>query len=62
MWQLCRPNKDKNTGWGVNPEDDVQLANIFHEIDKAKKSEFIEREKNSLKIINNYSLENFLMQ
>lgn len=51
--------KDKNTGWGVNPEDENQLANIFHKIDKTKQKEFIQKEKNCLKIINDYSLEKF---
>ena len=51
--------KDKNTGWGVDPEDEDQLANIFYEIDKIKEREFIERQRNCLNIIDNYSLENF---
>ena len=51
--------KDKNTGWGVNPEDEVQLANIFCEIDKTGEKEFLEKQRNCLMIINNYSLEKF---
>ena len=51
--------KDKNTGWGVDPENEKQLANILHEIDKTGENEFIEKQINCLKIINDYSLENF---
>ena len=51
--------KDKNTGWGVNPEDEDELANIFHEIDKIGEREFIDKQKNCLNIIRDYSLENF---
>ena len=51
--------KDKNTGWGVDPENENQLTNIFHEIDKTGEEEFLEKKSNCLKIINNYSLENF---
>ena len=51
--------KDKNTGWGVDPEDENQLANIFHEIDKIGETELIDRQKSCLNIIDDYSLENF---
>lgn len=51
--------KDKNTGWGVNPENEVQLKNIFCKIDKIPKEQFLEKQRNCLKIINNYSLEKF---
>jgi len=51
--------KDNNTGWGVDPEDEDQLVNIFHEIDKIGESEFFDRQKSCLNIINDYSLENF---
>ena len=51
--------KDKNTGWGVDPEDEDQLTNIFHEIDKIGERELIEMQKNCLNIIADYSLENF---
>ena len=36
-----------------------QLTNILHEIDKIGEKEFLEKKSNCLKIINNYSLENF---
>jgi len=32
--------KNKNTGWGVDPENEKQLANILHEIDKTGENEF----------------------
>ncbi len=51
--------KNKNTGWGVNPEDKDQLINIFMKIDKTGEKEFIEKQKNCLSIIKNYSLEKF---
>ena len=51
--------KDKNTGWGVDPKKENQLTNIFHQIDKIEEKEFIEKQSNCLKIINDYSLENF---
>ena len=51
--------KDKNTGWGVDPKNENQLANIFHKIDKTEEKEFIEKQINCLKIINGYSLEKF---
>lgn len=51
--------KDKNTGWGVDPKNEKQLTNIFNQIDKTGEKEFIEKQKNCLKIINDYSLEKF---
>ena len=51
--------KNKNTGWGVDPKNKNQLTNIFHQIDKTAENEFIEKQRNCLKIINYYSLENF---
>ncbi len=51
--------KDKNTGWGVDPGNKNQLTNILHEIDQTGEKEFLEKKSNCLKIINNYSLENF---
>ena len=51
--------KDKNTGWGVDPENENQLTNILHEIDKTGEKEFLEKKSNCIKVINNYSLENF---
>ena len=51
--------KNKNTGWGVNPKDEVQLVNIFCNIDKTGENEFIEKQKNCLSVINNYSLDKF---
>ncbi len=51
--------KDKNTGWGVDPENEEQLANIFQEIDKISERELIERQSNCLNIINDYSLGKF---
>ncbi len=51
--------KDKNTGWGVDPKNENQLTNIFHQIDKTGEKAFIEKQRNCLKIINDYSLEKF---
>ncbi len=51
--------KNKNTGWGVNPKDEGQLVNIFCNIDKTGENEFIEKQKNCLSVINNYSLDKF---
>ena len=43
--------KNKNTGWGVDPQNEFELANIFHEIDNTGKEEFIEKQRNCLKVI-----------
>ena len=51
--------KDKNTGWGVDPEDEDQLANIFYKVDKIEEKELITMQKNCLNIIDDYSLEKF---
>ena len=59
MWLLLDLIKDKNTGWGVNPRDESQLTNIFQQIDKTGEKEFLQKQINCLKIINDYSLEKF---
>ena len=51
--------KEKIRVGGLNPENEDQLADIFYKIDKIGEREFIEKQTNCLKIINNYSLENF---
>ena len=51
--------KDKKTGWGIDPKDKDRLANIFYKVDKIEEKEFIKRQKNCLKIINDYSLDKF---
>ena len=44
--------KNKNTGWGVDPQNEKQLINILHKIDKTGEKEFLEKQMNCLKIIN----------
>ena len=51
--------ENKNTGWGVDPEDEDQLANIFQEIDNIEEREFFKKQRNIKNIINHYSLEKF---
>ena len=51
--------KEGETGWGFDPNNEIELSNVFLKVEKTNKKELSKMKSNIKSKMNNFSLDNF---